>query len=326
MGLLADFLKHDVNIRYATEAFNIEGNEYDSGTLVITRSDNKNMGEKFDSLVQEVATKHNQQVEAVSSGFVKEGSDFGSSSVRYLEKPRVALLAGSGTSSNMVGEVWHFFDRQINYPVTLVETDYFDDVDLENYDVLILPDGYYGDKVDDARMNEIREWISSGGKLVALGGANGLLSGKEGFALKRKTAENEEESEPETGSVVNEYGSSQRENISSFNTGSIFKITMDNSHPLAFGYDESYFSLKLNSSSYAYLDNGWNVGVAKEDAHMSGFVGYKAKEDLKNTLTFGVQNMGSGSVVYMVDNPLFRAFWYNGKLLFGNAVFLVGQD
>lgn len=49
-------------------------------------------------------------------------------------------------------------------------------------------------------------------------------------------------------------------------------------HPLAFGYDESYFSLKLNADAYAYLKDGWNVGVAKKDAVMSGFIGYKAKK------------------------------------------------
>jgi len=35
--------------------------------------------------------------------------------------------------------------------------------------------------------------------------------------------------------------------------------------------------------------------------------------------------MGRGNVVYLADNPLFRAFWHNGKLLFGNAVFIVGN-
>ena len=34
-----------------------------------------------------------------------------------------------------------------------------------------------------------------------------------------------------------------------------------------------------------------------------------------------VQQMGSGQVVYFVDNPLFRCFWQQGKLLFANAVF-----
>src|SRR5699024_7101423 len=121
------------------------------------------------------------------------------------------------------------------------------------------------------------------------------------------------------------FGERQRKRISGYNPGSIYKVTMDETHPLAFGYDEDYFSLKLGADAYAYLKDGWNVGVIKEDAHMAGFVGYKAKEKLENTLVFGVQNMGEGSVIYMIDNPLFRAFWYNGKLLFGNAVFLVGN-
>jgi len=324
VGLLADLLKHDIKVRFSEEEFKIEDKTYASGTLVITRSDNKNKGQKFDSLVQELATKHDQQINAVSTGFVQSGSDFGSSSVRYLEKPRVALLSGEGTSSNMVGEIWHYFDKQINYPVTLLGTDYFDDVDLHSYDVLILPSGYYNSAIDSSRLGDIREWVSSGGRLIAVQGANEFLAGKEGFDLAKKS-DKEDGEQPESGTVLDEYGQQQRENISNFNSGSIYKITMDNSHPLAFGYEDHYFSLKLDTDAYAYLNDGWNVGVAKEDAHMSGFVGYKAEEKLENTLTFGVQNMGRGSVVYMVDNPLFRAFWYNGKLLFGNAVFLVGQ-
>ncbi|NGP88953.1 M14 family metallopeptidase [Fodinibius halophilus] len=325
VGLLADLLKHDIKVRFSEKAFKIEGQDYAPGTLVITRSDNKNRGKDFERLVTELATKHNQQVDAVSTGFVQSGADFGSSSVRYLEKPRIALLSGEGTSSNRVGEVWHYFDKQINYPVTLVDTDYFSSVNLDNYEVLIMASGYYGSEIDSSQFDELRNWISEGGKLIALQGANSYLAGKDGFNIENKSDDGNGGDSPDSGTVLDEYGDQQRERISGFNSGSIFKISLDNSHPLAFGYDDHYFSLKLNADAYSYLEDGWNVGVAKGDARMSGFVGYKAKEKLRNTLTFGVQEMGSGSVVYMVDNPLFRAFWYNGKLLFGNAVFMVGQ-
>ena len=33
------------------------------------------------------------------------------------------MLAGEGTSGNMVGHIWHFFDQQLNYPVTLIPVD-----------------------------------------------------------------------------------------------------------------------------------------------------------------------------------------------------------
>ena len=326
LQMLSDLLKNEIKLRYAEETFTIDGITYDPGTLIITRNGNTQMGSAFDSKVQEIATRHGQQLNPVPTGFVTSGSDFGASSVEYLKSPRVALLSGEGTSSYMVGEIWHYFDRQIDYPLTLINVSDLGDVELHKYDVLILPDGYYRDELNGPRMNEVQEWITEGGRLIAVEGANSMLAGKEGFALKSKDNNNGDGNEEQAGENGNEdnleiYGERERERISSFNSGSIFKLAMDNSHPLAFGYDDTYFTLKRNSDAYAYLDDGWNVGVAKEDAHMSGFVGYKAKEKLENTLTFGVQNMGSGSVVYMVDNPLFRAFWYNGKLLFGNAVF-----
>jgi hypothetical protein len=46
---------------------------------------------------------------------------------------------------------------------------------------------------------------------------------------------------------------------------------------------------------------------------------------IPNSLIFGVQNYGKGCAIYMVDNPLFRGFWENGKLFFANAVFLVNN-
>ena len=101
---------------------------------------------------------------------------------------------------------------------------------------------------------------------------------------------------------------------------------MDNTHPLGFGLQKYYFTLKLNDVLYKYLgDDGWNVGTIKKNGYVEGFVGQKAKEKLKDGLLFGVQSNGRGSVVYLVDDPLFRSFWQNGKLLFSNAVFMVGQ-
>jgi hypothetical protein len=56
-----------------------------------------------------------------------------------------------------------------------------------------------------------------------------------------------------------------------------------------------------------------------------GFAGVKINKQLDNTLVFGVEDKGRGNVVYMTDNPVFRSFWENGKMMFANAVFMVGQ-
>ncbi len=319
---LSALLKEGVKVRYAEVPFELDGKKYDSGTLIITRRGNENLGSSFDSIVKNTADNFGRVLTPATTGFVDSGKDFGSSSVRYIKAPKVGIIAGEGTSSQMVGHIWHFFDRQIEYPLNLINRDDLSYIDWHEYDVLIMPSGSYNSVFDERGLDQLKDWIRGGGKLIAVEGANGFLAGKSGFGLKMKRTEREEASDEDK---LVKYAEARRLSASGLNAGSIFKLDMDNTHPLAFGYGDSYMSLKLGSRGYEFLDNGWNVGVAKEGAHRSGFVGTDAVKALENTLSFGVQRMGSGRVVYMIDNPMFRAFWHNGKLLFGNAVFLVGN-
>jgi hypothetical protein len=105
--------------------------------------------------------------------------------------------------------------------------------------------------------------------------------------------------------------------------GSIYSVELDRSHPIAWGYSEGpYYSLRSSSKRYSAIENGWNVGTyGAQPRAISGFVGHRANRSLEGSLVFGVKPMGQGSITYLADNPLFRGFWENGKLLFDNAVF-----
>jgi hypothetical protein len=191
---------------------------------------------------------------------------------------------------------------------------------------LILTDGNYGKILDDKNLSKIKEFVRAGGKLIAVQGALKALAGKDGFELKHKEEDKKkEESKDKEYDKLKIYANTERESASDETPGSIYKLTMDNTNPLAFGYDKNYFSLVLETSDYQYLNAGWNVGVIKEKALVAGFVGIKAQDKLKNSLIFGSQDFGRGQIVYMANDPLFRGFWQNGKLLFGNAVFVVGN-
>jgi hypothetical protein len=63
----------------------------------------------------------------------------------------------------------------------------------------------------------------------------------------------------------------------------------------------------------------------KKDGYVTGFIGNKIKSKVKDGVVFGVQDMGQGNVIYFAEDPLFRNFWENGKMIFCNAVFFVGQ-
>ena len=327
---LSEVLQAGIKLRYAARSFDMDGVAYDPGTLILTRTGNEAMGARFDRVIRAAAAANNQPLHAVGTGFVTRGADFGSGDVPFLAQPKVAVLAGSPVSSSAVGEVWHFFDRQIGYPATLVHVEDLSRLDLSDYNVLIMPTGGYGSVLTDALLSDLKAWIRAGGRLIALESAVSFLAGKDGFDIKVKEnnedkKEEKKKEEAKEGEVPqHRYGDQSRAAISDDVPGSIYRVEMDASHPLGFGYTEPYYTLKRSDRAYAYLteNSAWNVGVIGTAGHVSGFTGYRAKEKLNETLVFGVQGMGRGSVVYLVDDPLFRAFWYNGKLLFGNAVFM----
>ncbi len=316
---LTALLKENINVRYSEEPFVVNGQGFDRGSLIITKIDNQNLS-NFITKLTDLANQHQKSLTNVASGFVDRGKDFGSSSVKMIPKVRVALLSGKSTSTLNVGEIWHFFEQQLHYPVTILDTDYFDSIDLSKYDVLILPEGNYMSFFTDEKLNAIKTWVQNGGKLIAIGYALHILEGEKGFGLTRKTIENKENN-----NKLTQYSSLERKNISRIINGAIFKTEVDVTHPLAFGYDKNYFTLKLSSNHYEFLNGNNVVTLQNETKPYAGFSGSEALKTIENSLIFGEKRHGNGSVVMLVDNPLFRGFWENGKLFFANAVFMVNN-
>lgn len=320
---LADITQKGVKSRFSTVDFEIGGTTYKKGTLIITRNNNEQLGNSFDETVRNAAEKYQRNLYGSPSGYVSGGSDFGSGNVAFIEEPNVALLMGEGTSSLNAGEIWHFFDQQLSYPATLIHTEDLMRSDLDSFNVLILPSGRYTDSLSDSAIGKISEWTSNGGTLITFGDTNRILAGRDGFQLQRKIVE---VGAPTIEEKLQPYEDRIRNSASSRVPGSIFKVSLDNTHPLAYGYGNVYYSLKTDDEAFEYLDSGWNVGtVHSADANISGFAGHEAQQRLANTLSFGVESHGAGQVVYFIDNPLFRGFWENGKLLIANAVFFVGN-
>lgn len=309
---LASLLKSGVKVRYAETPFEVSGKQFNAGSLIVTRAGNGAGG--IDAKVTRAASLTNRRLTPLSTGFVDKGVDLGSGLVHYLKPLKVMLVSGEGTSSANVGEIWQFFEQQINYPVTLVNFKDIEGIKPGAFDVIIFPDGNY----DNFPSDKLQTWISDGGKLIALGSAVAQLEGKKGFNIKNKEVDS-------TKTKPNEkaYADRNRSAIESTVPGAIYKITLDNTHPLGFGYPDYYYTLKTSNDIYKLLDDGdWNVGTVKKDGYVAGFVGEKSLARIKDGMLLGVQSVGKGSVVYMVDDPLFRGFWENGKLLFANAVFM----
>lgn len=317
---LSELLKKKIKVRFTETAFESAGKKYLPGSLIIARTSNGSLGAQFDQTLLQLAQDAGVSLSPIGSGFADKGPDLGSEMVHYIKKPKIVLLTGEKTASQQVGQIWHYFEKQINFPVSLVRFEDLGRFNWNDFNVMILPDGDYS-MLD---LDKLQNWVRAGGKLIAMEGALDKLADSKQFDLKNKEqAKADAEKNPYQKLKV--YASRERDALMENVPGAIYKVDMDNTHPLGFGYPGFYYTLKLDTKIYDYMDKGWNVGVFKKNNYLTGFAGSKSRQKLNDGLLFGVQDMGRGSVVYMVDNPLFRGFWENGKLLFSNAVFMVGQ-
>ncbi len=327
---LAVLLKSGYKVRYAAKPFTSAGFSFGRGAVVVTRRDNKSFN-TFESTFVKLANDYEQKVYTLSSGFSSTGPDIGSNEIVYLKAPKIAMLFGDGTSSLAAGATWYFFEQEIQYPVANLNISYLNRVDLSDYDVLVLPDGRYRN-LNANHLSKIDDWVNAGGNLVLVQGAMQQYVDSDYSNLKRFGDEAEQsriegrEEEISESRKTLKYADAERDFIQEYVPGAVFRVTMDPTHPLAFGYQGDYFSLKTSEDRYGLLEEEWNVGrILSQSDHVSGFAGRYVREFAENSLILGVEGRGRGRIVYFADNPLFRSFWYNGKLLFANALFLVGQ-
>lgn len=324
--LLAKLLDRGIKVRYALQDFTILDKQFDRGCLVITQADNRKALSLYNA-IPELAKGFQSEVHATQTGFMDEGKDFGSRSYAFIDSPKVAVLSGEGVSSNSFGQVWHFFDNDLQFPLHIYETNDLGSLSLESFNTLVLTDGRY--VVNETALKKLNTWINQGGRLILIGSANRAFEGKEGFHLSQfasdeeKSAAEKAEKKETLDHRLDNYGGEERRSISGDIPGAIFQVEMDETHPLSFGLAKNYFSLKTDPGlQYPHLKESWNVGIIGDKPVTYGFVGAIARQKMKKTAVSAVQDKGRGSIVYLIDNPLYRSFWYNGKMLMSNALFL----
>jgi hypothetical protein len=278
-----------------------------------------------------MANTINKKLIPVQTGYSGNGIDIGSNKMRFIEVPKVILLTNEPVSSYAFGEAWHFLDSKLKFPITVVRAKELNTVKLDEYNTIIMPSGSYS--LEKEMQDKLQGWIKSGGKVIAMEKAVNTFLNSEEYKLKKYANEEEKqrlekiEEERQENNKIAPYGGEERRQISNYISGSVFKLTIDNTHPLGFGLPQYYHSLKRSGTRAALLPKGWNVGYIPNaaQARVSGFAGAESLRELNNSLTFGVEEVGRGEVVYLLDDPLFRGFWYNGELVFSNALFLVGN-
>jgi hypothetical protein len=262
----------------------------------------------------------------------------------------VLLAWDTPTSSLSAGWARWVLERRYGQRVSVVRVSTLRRVELERFDVIVLPSGRYADEVGEKLVERLRAWIREGGTLVALAEAARWLTTEDVGLLATSTElrggcpekappdaedeDDEDDEEPSSGTCdvktdepydLESAIRPERERPGAI-PGALLRVQLDPEHWLSAGSDGEIQVIVDGRRVFSplKLDKGRNVGVfaSKEDVVASGLVWDEAREQLARKAFLMHQPLGRGQVIAFAEDPNYRGYAEATELLFMNAVLL----
>ena len=298
--------------------FTINGKEeeFACGTIYIPVTDQPLAENRIYQLIEKVAKETGIDFYGLSTGLSPKGIDLGSGYMVTVEQPKMVMFTGGSTSSAGAGEIWHLFDQRYEIPVTLTETSSLSSMELSEYNTIILPGGSYREW-NTADVQKIKNWVQSGGTLIAMQSAASWAARNElGKTTYKKAAE--------TDSTLNfSYADREKERRIHSISGAILNTMPDITHPLCYGYTGNSLPVFKTGNSVAKPLNVKYAEPVKFASQplLSGFVSDKNLELIKNAPVVSVQSIGKGKIISYHESMTFRGIWLGTNKLLANGVF-----
>jgi hypothetical protein len=351
---LAGALRQGLSVETVTRSFTQQATEYPRGTLVLRRAAN---GADLPDRVTALARAHEARVVAADSAWVTAGAGFGSAHVQRLTAPRIAMAWGEATTPYAAGAFRYVVEQKLGYPVTPVWSRDLDSYWLDQFDVLVLPDGEdYARVLDDGALDNLTRWVRRGGTLVAVGDAvthlteeGELLSVRQEWravdreGAERKTdgddpaaddpdgADAEEDRGPVPGIIIDSPGarsaaSRPEQELPPPVPGVLVRARLDVDHWLSAGLPEQVVFMLTGQRIFTPIrrDKGRNVAqlAAPEELVAGGYLWRTARAQLAHKPVVMVQPHERGQVIAFAADPTFRGIMDGLDVLVANALFL----
>jgi len=318
-------------VSVATRPLVADGASWPRSTFVVRAQRNPAaLHERIAALARETGAR----VTAVASAFPDSGGvGVGSESVVAIHAPKILLAAGDGVEQTAFGAIWYYFERELGFPVTPVAMATLARADYSEFNVLIIPSGSVSGlwrELGESGADRLKDWVRSGGVVIAMGDAIGLLNHK-GVELTTvtsvavdSTAEKDttltEAARPGPPLVSPSAGGGREPE---YVPGAIFRATLDRTHWLTGGYERDELPVFLETSQLLKpSEKGANAVVFTGSGLTLGGFTWPGNTDqhLRNSVWAAVDTVGRGSVVVFAENPVYRGYWRGPAKLLTNAV------
>ncbi|MGZ8867378.1 MAG: M14 family zinc carboxypeptidase, partial [Thermoanaerobaculia bacterium] len=290
------------------------------GSIIILKGNNPDIDQALPAIARETGVS----IVPLESGWIG-GTTFGSEKIRFVRPPKIALLGGPGTASTSYGMLWHTLDIDTPIPHTTLSLEAFGSADLQKYNVIVLPDGNYTDRIRKREIDKLKTWLNAGGTLVAVKGASAFLRHKDVAISKVKPweAAKDDDAKPSEETEESEQDEMQDQRYHDFRVpGSAFRTTMNDRSFLTYGVPRAPAVLIEGSSAHLPVSHRVDniVTVVQEEPLVSGVAWPESIDRIAGSAYLIAEPVGRGSIITFADEPHFRLFWRGTLPLFLNAV------
>ena len=281
------------------------------GTMMIPLSSQLLGKEELHRIIVEAAKDLPVEVTAASTGW-GDPVDLGSRHFREITLPKIALIWGQNTSSDAVGGVWHLLDQRMNIPATLIENTLINEVDLMQYNLIILTNNF---RFNQQAIDKLKAWVQfRNNTVIGIGQAYQTLNElaiAEIKTLKRAEQINE--------STYLDFSNRTSVDPNSVISGVILESYLDISHPIAYGKNTTVINTIKTSTNILSKPSGKYMSPAyyTKNPLLSGCITTKNLKILSETPSI----LASRKAVYFADDPCFRAYWFGSMQLMLNSIF-----
>ena len=332
-------LREGIHLKSADEAFTLDDKRaFPAGSLIIEVKANDG---DIQQRIEAIAADTGALVTGVDTSWVVDGPNFGSRGTPRMVAPKIAMAWDSPTSSLSAGSTRFILERQFNYPVTAIRSDMLASRNLNHYQVIILPSGFYQGALGERGAANLKSWVNQGGVLITLGSATAFVAGSEAGLLdaSMEYALNQDGMSPDEtadhrghvdGSLIKDKSNliqriENEKRSPDYVAGVLANVEVDQEHWLTAGVNPNVVSMVVGNDIYApiKLDAGKNLAWFKggDELLASGYLWKENQKQMAYKPFLMYQPSGNGMVISFTQDPSSRAFMDGLNVMMLNAVF-----
>lgn len=291
------------------------------GSFVLLKQPNKARWPKLQQSTYQLCEQEAIELFPILSGSTKDSPDWGSDTLIDIPKCAPLLVMGSGTTSYSAGSLWYFVDQRLQQPADTVDVDRLGSVDLNKYSCVLLPEGSYS-TLTDTVAQALDEYVKRGGTVIAIGSAITVLQRKKLLQGSDASAEPSLGTRDSMADGKKRFADADDESALESIAGAFFEVSVDQTHPLAFGFPDSSIPVfRTTIRRYPTPSNPYQL-IAKYEEVIAGYVSQANRDQLKSSAAAWVSMSGKGKYILIADNPVFRGFVRGSERFLVNAMYL----